>query len=47
MGGGKSGDTEELGPDDNPITALLPHFSQELGGGEAWQQEGNCSHCLW
>lgn len=33
MGGGKSGDTEEMGSDDNTITALLPHFSQELGVG--------------
>ena len=32
MGGGKSGDTEEMGPNDDPITATFPHFSQEPGG---------------
>lgn len=40
MGGGKSGDTEEMGPNDDPITASFPHFSQEPGGvGRQEQQE--------
>lgn len=47
MGGGKSGDTEETGSNDNPIIASCPNFSQALGGGEACSSKKKLCHCLW